>query len=179
MSGTFSWGGMRCFYLTWARNKQQECKVTCQLLLTRLQPVLLQPVCVARYTLAMQVPVLQADDPSGSTPSGTRHTLYFCALGYGNLTSLVNDPVLDPYAAAAACAPAAADCERLMPPNVDILVVLLNGLPLPLLVTTRPIKLGEQICYAFGRGYWSVWVELQRAVKQANEAAGLGAADLL
>jgi hypothetical protein len=139
-----------------------------------------------RYTLTLRVPTLEGSDPLGTTCSRSAHTLYFCALGHGNLTCLANDPLIDPLAASLAAAAAAssssssgwdaADHPRIGPPNVAVTVVLLNGLPLPLLVTTRGIKAGDQVCYSYGAAYWHAWAGLRAQISKEQQGGGEGAA---
>jgi hypothetical protein len=111
-----------------------------------------------------------------TTCSRNTHTLYFCALGHGNLTCLANDPLIDPMAAslAAAAAPSSgtwesADHPSIGPANVSVIVVLLNGLPLPLLVTTRGLKAGDQVCYSYGASYWHAWAGLRAQISKEQQ----------
>jgi hypothetical protein len=55
-------------------------------------------------------------------------------------------------------------------------VLLVNGLPLPLLVTTRGMRTGDQVCYSYGAAYWQAWAGLraQIAKEQQEGAAGGG-----
>ncbi|KAF6260105.1 hypothetical protein COO60DRAFT_1509388 [Scenedesmus sp. NREL 46B-D3] len=148
-----------------------------------------------KYTLTLHVPVLEGADPAGTACSHTAHTLYFCALGHGNLTCLANDPLIDPLSAAAASISSgaasltaaaasassawdAAHHPRIGPPNVRVVVVLVNGLPLPLLVTTRQLQAGDQVCYSYGAAYWHAWAGIRAHIlkEQHGAAAGAGAA---
>lgn len=55
---------------------------------------------VFRYTFCVKVPHLAGTDPYTSDLAPNPPQLYFCALSYGNLTCLANDPCLDPLAVA-------------------------------------------------------------------------------
>eukprot|EP00775_Hariotina_reticulata_P003156 gene3156-3433_t len=53
-----------------------------------------------RYTFCAKVPHLASMDPYASDLAPNPPQLYFCALSFGNLTCLANDPCLDPFAVA-------------------------------------------------------------------------------
>jgi hypothetical protein len=63
------------------------------------------------------------------------------------------------------------------PANVDLVVVLVNGLPVPLMVTTRPIAAGAEVSMSYGKAYWTAWACLKRAA-QAREAGNHTSAGL-
>jgi hypothetical protein len=94
--------------------------------------------------------------------------LYFCALGFGNLTCLVNDPAQSPAAAAAGSEIADASAA-----NVGLCVVLVNGLPLPVLMATKDIKQGQELLCNYGKGYWQTWCHIAEGRLEA--AVGHGA----
>lgn len=95
--------------------------------------------------------------------------LYFCALGFGNLTCLVNDPVLDPMAAAAS-----ADADCVADANVEMCVVLVNGLPMPVLVTTQEVKRGQEVLCSYGRPYWQMWADFRAGKTSGAADDGIG-----
>ena len=122
----------------------------------------------------MSVPPLVGDDPLSNElidpcpKDKNRHMLYLTALGHGNMTALSNDTILDPHGALSAV-----DAPRLAPPNVGIVVLLVNGLPLPLLVTLRAAAAREELCWMYGEKYWDAWTKL-RNVFAAEIAQGGG-----
>lgn len=145
------------------------------------------------------MPHLARPDPLSSELAPGACTVHFCALGFGNLTCLINDPVLSPAEAAATFAAHAnaassgrasssgggggaaggtgggtggQQLRLLLPPNADLVVVLVNGLPLPLVVTTRQLAAGEEVAMAYGGRYWAAWV----AQKEVVALGGVGGA---
>lgn len=116
----------------------------------------------------MKVPFLATDDPYGKVLASNAPMLYLCALGFGNLTCLVNDPALNPMAAALG-----ADAAAIAMPNVDLCVVLVNGLPLPVLISTREIRQGQELLCSYGKGYWQTWHSMREdTAAVAHNASG-------
>lgn len=109
-----------------------------------------------RYTLSVRVPFLATNDPYGKALASNAPVLHLCALGYGHLTCLVNDAIKDPMSAAAGL-----ETINTAAPNVELCVVLVNGLPLPVLISTRQIKQGQELLCSYGKNYWQTWCSLR------------------
>lgn len=110
----------------------------------------------------MRVPFLATDDSYGKVLASNPPMLHLCALGFGNLTCLVNDPLLNPTSGAATT-----ELEQIAPPNVELCMVLVNGLPLPVLITIQQVQRGQELCCSYGREYWQVWCQLKAAAAAA------------
>jgi hypothetical protein len=58
-----------------------------------------------------------------------------------------------------------------------VVVLLVNGLPVLLLVTTRGMRSGDQVCYSYGAAYWHAWAGLRAQIakeQQEGPAGGSG-----
>ncbi|KAF8063763.1 hypothetical protein HT031_003620 [Scenedesmus sp. PABB004] len=120
-----------------------------------------------RYTLLVRVPALQGGNPYASAlkPGAAAPQLHFCALGRGNLCAHINDPATDPAAPGGGGG---------APANAEVVVVLVNGLPLPLLVAGRAVRAGEELGMSFGPRYWDVWRRVTADMRTARDG-GAGA----
>ena len=103
--------------------------------------------------------------PTPNSPNETE-MLYYCALSYGNLTCLVNDTLAHPQLVSPF-----PQVDSIAPPNADLVIVLIGGLPVPFLVAVRLIKAGHEVCYAYGPAYWNAWRSLRSNTARAAELA--------
>jgi hypothetical protein len=83
-------------------------------------------------------------------------SVYFCSLGFGNLTCLANDPVVAPQLEGPE------GRAGVGAPNAVLVVLLAGGLPVPFVVTTGPIPAKGEVLIAYGDKYWGAWRMLRR-----------------
>lgn len=93
--------------------------------------------------------------------------MYFCALGYGNLTCLANDPIVAPDREGPEGEAAVTEA------NVAVVPLLVGGLPAPFMVCVRAIEPGEEVLIDYGRPYWKAWRMLRLNTEAAARAASL------
>lgn len=119
-------------------------------------------------------------DPAAPNQLRTRPLLYFSALGFGNLTCLVNDARLD--VAAEEGAAGGAGRKLAAPVNCALVVAVVCGAPVPLLVTTLPLASHQELLISYGDDYWAAWRSTRASVMAARgggDGGGWGADPLL
>jgi hypothetical protein len=101
-----------------------------------------------------------ASSGGGGSDSGgaaAAATVYFCALGYGNLAALANDPRIAPDGEGPAAEAAVAEA------NAALVVAWAGPVPVPLLLCVRPINACGEVLLDYGGAYFSAWRMLRVA----------------
>lgn len=79
------------------------------------------------------------------------HWLFTTAYLYGNITSLINDPAIDPFTSP--------EGNFIEPPNCNVVNCLVWGWPFQFLVNFREIKPNKELLYCYGSTYWNLLEE--------------------
>lgn len=114
-----------------------------------------------------------ARDATHNRYRDSKYWLITTAFLYGNLTCLINDPLVDPFGQMPSGSQSHDDLETIAEPNCRMMSCLVRGWPFIVLVSTKAIKPGEELLYLYGGhatsadGYWHI---LRNAIASENEA---------